>query len=231
MIKISSNVFLNSFLLSSMMLSLSACDQFPKQEYSIQITNLTHAQPLSPPVALLHKQKFSLWSVGEEATEALEIMAEGGDGSGLLALKPHNPQYQGNTPLFPGESIEFTLETLRDDLKNLSIAGMLVNTNDAFSGVNAIELSDIEEGQSSVYYTYTYDAGTEFNSELSGTIPGPADGGEGFNAIRDDVTSVVTYHGGIVSADDNFTDSTLSSAERFDNPTLRIVVTHIKSTL
>ena len=207
------------------MLTLSACEQSPMQEYSINITNLTHAQPISPPVAMLHKKKFSFWSVGEEASESLEVMAEGGDGSGLLALKPENPQYQGSAPLFPGESVEFTLQTHRDKLKNLSIAGMLINTNDAFSGVNSIELVDLEEGQSSVYYTYTYDAGTEFNSELSGTIPGPADGGEGFNAARDDVTQVVTYHGGVVSADDNFADSTLSGDDRFDNPTLRIVVT------
>jgi len=207
------------------MLTLSACDISPKQEYSINITNLTHSQPLSPPVAMLHRKNFSFWSVGDEASEALEIMAEGGDGSGLLELKPQNPQYQATAPLFPGENTEFTLETRRDKLKYLSIAGMLINTNDAFSGVNGIELTNLEEGQSSVYYTYTYDAGTEFNSELSGTIPGPADAGEGFNAARDDVTSLVTYHGGIVSADDNFADSTLSGADKFDNPALRIVIT------
>jgi len=207
------------------MMALSACELPSDQEYSISITNLTHSQPLSPPVAMLHKKKFSFWSVGKEASEALEIMAEGGDGSGLLALKPGNPQYQATAPLIPGESVEFRLDTTRDNLKNLSIAGMLVNTNDAFSGVNGIELLDLEEGQSSVHYTYAYDAGTEFNSELTGTIPGPADGGEGFNTARDDITNVVTHHGGIVSVDDNFTGSTLNSAQRFDNPTLRIVVT------
>jgi len=225
MINISSKVSLNIILTSSMMLILTACDLSPKQEYSINITNLTHSQPISPPVAMLHRKDFSFWSVGTEASEALEMMAEGGDGSSLLTLKPQNPQYQGTTPLFPGESTEFTLDTRRDKLKYLSVAGMLINTNDAFSGVNGIELLNLEAGQTSVYYTNTYDAGTELNSELSGTIPGPADGGEGFNATRDDVTSVVTYHGGIVSADDNFADSTLRGADKFDNPTLRIVIT------
>lgn len=225
MIKIPSTVFLKCILTGSIILTLSACELSPEQEYSISITNLTHSQPLSPPVAMLHKKKFSFWSIGEEASEALEILAEGGDGSDLLSLKPRNPQFQGSAPILPGENIEFTLETHRDNLKYLSIATMLVNTNDAFSGLNGIELLDLEEGQSSVYYTYAYDAGTEFNSELTGTIPGPADGGEGFNSARDDITDVVTHHGGIVSVDDNFADSTLSSANRFDNPTLRIVVT------
>jgi len=207
------------------MLTLTACDQNPKQEYHISITNITHGQPLSPPVALLHEKTFSFWSIGEQANEALEIMAEGGDGSDLLSLRPDHPQFHSEAPLFPGESIEFTLETRNNSLRSLSLAGMLINTNDGFSGLNGIELVGLKAGQSSVYYAHAYDAGTEFNSELSNTIPGPADGGEGFNAERDDITTVVTLHGGVVSADDNFTGSTLSAADKFDNPTLRIVVT------
>lgn len=220
----------NVTLAGSILLSVAACDQSPMQEYSINISNITHGQPLSPPVAILHSKKTSLWKIGEQASEELEAMAEGGDGSGLLSTRPHNPQYQANAPLLPGESIEFMLEAKTKKTKNLSIAGMLVNTNDAFSGLNSIELVDLKEGQSSVYYTYAYDAGTEFNSELDNTIPGPADNGEGFNAARDDITSVVTLHGGIVSADDNFTESTLSGTDKFDNPILRIEVTALEPT-
>lgn len=219
----------NATLAGSMILSLAACDQSPMQEYSINISNVTHGQPLSPPVAMLHSKKTQLWKIGEQASEALEAMAEGGDGSGLLSTRPRNPQYQANAPLLPGESIEFTLEARTNKVKNLSIAGMLVNTNDAFSGLNCIELVNLKAGQSSVYYTYAYDAGTEFNSELNNTIPGPADNGEGFNAVRDDVTSVVTFHSGVVSSDDNFADSTLSGANKFDNPILRIEVTALEA--
>ena len=87
---------------------------------------------------------------------------------------------------------------------------MLVNTNDAFSGINAMELDQLESGHTRVVYSYALDAGTEANSELAGTIPGPADGGEGFNAIRDDVTSVVTSHAGVVSQDDGHATSVLT---------------------
>ena len=215
---------------SVMIVALAACsdndnDTGPiTKSYHITITNLTHAQPLSPPIALLHDEAFNLWSIGEGATLALEMMAEGGDGSALLAFASANPQYQAMAALPPGGSSEFTLSTSQSSLNRLSLAGMLVNTNDAFSGLNSIELDALQPSQSVVFYSNVYDAGTEFNSELAGTIPGPADGGTGFDAIRDDVTSVVTLHGGIVSVDDGFSASTLSGADRFDNSALRIKV-------
>ena len=223
--KFASKVLLNCSIAGAMLMTLSACNHDQMQEYQISITNITNEQPLSPPVAMLHNKNFSFWKIGEQASNELEVMAEGGDGSGLLSLRRQNSQYGSTAPLFPGESIQFNLRAINDTFKNLSVAGMLINTNDGFSGLNGIELIKLEPGQTSVYYTHVYDAGTEFNSELSGTIPGPSDGGEGFNAARDDVTSVVTSHGGIVSVDDNFADSTLNSAHKFDNPALRIVIT------
>jgi hypothetical protein len=195
------------------------------QSYRIRITNLTNFQPLSPPAAVLHDGSSHWWTVGSSATDALEKMAEGGDASALLALLPDNPQHASSGVLLPGTSEEFTLETDNMAENRLSIAGMLVNTNDAFSGVNALELDGMQSGQTKVIYTHAYDAGTEMNSEAAGTIPGPTDGGEGFNAARDDVTSVVTLHSGVVSADDGLATSVLSVGERFDNPTLRIEIT------
>ncbi|MCW9014994.1 MAG: spondin domain-containing protein [Gammaproteobacteria bacterium] len=220
-----STALLKATATSALLLTLTACDNTGPNEFSIRITNLTHGQPVSPPIAMLHSKHLSFWEIGEAASEALEKMAEGGDGSALLLLKKNNPQFQADAPLLPGASLEFTIKSDRYFRKNLSVAGMLVNTNDGFSGLNGVELSELESGQTTVFYSNAYDAGTELNSELTGTIPGPADGSEGFNAARDDVTPVVTLHGGIVSADDNFPNSTLNYADKFDNPVLRIVVT------
>ncbi len=211
-------------LLASAITGLQGCHH-NEQEYQISITNITHGQPLSPPVAFLHKANVSFWQIGEAATEAIEKMAEGGDTSDLLALAEAAPSHQSDAALAPGATQTFSLTSNRRSLNRLSVMGMLVNTNDGFSGLNGVELNRLKPGQTAVYYSHSYDAGTEFNSELPGTIPGPADGGEGFNAARDDVTPVITLHGGVVSADDAFSASTLSAADRFDNPSLRIVVT------
>jgi hypothetical protein len=68
-----------------------------------------------------------------------------------------------------------------------------------------------------------YDAGTEANSEAKGTMPGPADGGEGFNASRDDV-DFVHIHPGVISMYDGLADSVLGASHRFDNPVLAVTI-------
>lgn len=213
--------------IAAMLLTLSACDidNMGMKEYSISITNLTNEQPLSPPAALLHKSDFSAWSVGTASSVELEQLTEGGDNSGLLALQLGVPNYSASAPLLPGETTSFSLKTANRTLTHLTLAGMLVNTNDGFSGINAMELDQLVRGHKNIVYTYALDAGTESNSELAGTIPGPADGGEGFNVARDDVTSLVTYHGGVVSQDDDHASSVLTEAHRFNGPVMRVEIT------
>jgi len=104
---------------------------------------------------------------------------------------------------------------------------MLVNTNDAFSGLTGLELSNLEVDQENSWNLNVYDAGTEANNEAAGTIPGPADGGIGFDEMRNDV-NVVTLHPGVVSQDDGLTSSVLTQAHRFDNPAIKLTITRIK---
>ncbi len=56
-----------------------------------------------------------------------------------------------------------------------------------------------------------------------GTIPEPADSSTGFDALRDDV-DFVTYHSGVVSADDGLSSSVLTQAHRFDNPAVKLII-------
>ena len=53
--------------------------------YDITVTNLTTSQPLSPIAIVLHPSGY-LWTVGGVPSVELEMMAEGGDNSGLLTL-------------------------------------------------------------------------------------------------------------------------------------------------
>ena len=115
-----------------------------------------------------------------------------------------------------------TIEDTTDS--KLSLVSMLVNTNDAFTGLNAIDLASLAAGDSWTGYAGVYDAGTEANSEMAGTIPGPIDGGTGFDAARDDV-DFVAMHPGVVSMDDGLATSVLTQAHRFDNPAVYITIT------
>lgn len=193
--------------------------------YDVTVTNLTNAQPLSPVAVILHEDG-RLWQLGEAASSALEVMAEGGDNTALRALDFVTADASGSGPVGPGnsETISITIEDTTTAM--LSVATMLVNTNDAFTGINAYDLSELNAGESVTIVTPVYDAGTEENTEAAGTIPGPADGSNdsGFSAVRDDV-NFVARHAGVVTSDDGLTGSVLDGQHKFDNPAMRLTIT------
>ncbi|KGJ95735.1 spondin domain-containing protein [Thalassotalea sp. ND16A] len=194
--------------------------------YQISVSNITHAQPMSPVTVVLHNGG-QLWSIGEPASAALELLAESGDGSDVLSLDMVLASGVGEGVLMPGLTQSIMVTSVEVVPSHLSLATMLVNTNDAFTGVNAMSLTNLAVGESISMLTSSYDSGTEKNSELVTTIPGPAGGGEGFNAERDDV-DFVAMHPGVVSQDDGLAQSALTNAHRFDNPTLRVTVTRME---
>ena len=100
---------------------------------------------------------------------------------------------------------------------------MMVKSNVGCTGLNSIDVSELAVDQSLTHYTFDYDAGTEANTEAAGTMPGPADGGEGFNEARDDIDKVA-MHPGVVSQQDGLSGSTLSREHKFDNPLAKIVI-------
>lgn len=191
--------------------------------YSITVTNLTYSQPFSPISIVLHNEG-QLWQIGESASVALEKLAESGDNSELFTQSVVTASMAGAGILMPGQS-ETVLITIEDNTRSLlTLATMLVNTNDAFTGLNSIPLADLDVGDSWSKMVGAYDAGTEANSESAGTMPGPADGGAGFDTQRDD-TDMVTMHPGVVSKHDGLSTSVLTQAHKFDQPTAKITIT------
>lgn len=197
------------------------------QDYSISVTNLTANQPMSPVAVVAHNNESKLWSTGMPASVALETLAESGDSSGLVDEAGVNELISGAGILVPGGSETISVSLEQDNVASLSVVTMLVNTNDAFAGTTGIDLAALAVDESSTLRVIAYDAGTEANSEAKGTIPGPADSGEGFNAARDD-NDKVHAHPGVISMDDGLMDSVLSASHRFDNPVLLIKVTRTK---
>lgn len=201
------------------------------RQFEVSVSNLTGAQPLSPIAVFIHDDtQAAAFAVGTPASDALELMAESGDNSGLLDAFESLGEVSGDAPLGPGGSSSFALEIQADDdsALSLTVLTMLVNTNDGFTGVNGADISDLAVGANLTFRTPSYDSGTEANSEAAGTIPGPADGGEGFNAARDDVTNQVTMHGGVVTAADGLTSSVLGQQHRWDNPVTTVSITRVQ---
>jgi len=198
--------------------------------FDVTVTNLTNAQPLSPVAVIAHQDGYAFFSVGSPATAGLEDMAEGGDNSALLAEADADAMViatgSGAAPIGPAASETVTIQLL--DLERLglhfSVGTMLVNTNDAFTGLNAMPVETMAVGDILTIHGIAYDAGTEADSELATDIPGPAGGGEGFNAARDDQADQVAMHAGVVSRDDGFATSDLTEQHRFDNPVVQVVI-------
>ena len=221
-----------SSALIAMGLGFSGCgdsnlteDAIPK--YKVSVTNLTAGQPMAPAIIVLHSSGYKMYSVGESASIALETLAEGGDNSVLLteaqATTNVDEAVSVGALLKPGKTLSVTVE---GDDDYLTFAGMLVNTNDGFVALNSYHISHLDKGEVETLDLSTYDAGTEANSETAATVP--AQGGEGFNATRDDANSMIRLHSGVVTADDALSSSALRSINKFDNPTAKLTITRIQ---
>ncbi|WP_193559158.1 spondin domain-containing protein [Shewanella donghaensis] len=193
------------------------------QTYTVTVTNLTANQPMSPIAVASHGSDVMLWQAGESANVALEKIAEGGDSSDVAAIEGIGVTASGAGILMPGMSETITITVDEDDVANLTVATMLVNTNDAFTGLNSYDISMLEVDAMVNMRGMVYDAGTEANTEEKGTMPGPADGGEGYNATRDDV-DFVHIHPGVITMYDGLADSVLTPSHRFDNPVIAISI-------
>lgn len=199
-------------------------------QFEVTVVNLTNNQPLSPVALAAHSGAFRVFGIGSPASAGLEVLAEDGANSDFLTeARASNGVFtglSGSGPIGPGGSESLTFSVPEDSASTLfvSLATMLVNTNDAFSGTNATDISGMEIGDSRMVRGIAYDAGTEADTEAAGTMPGPAVGGEGFNAGRDDDADQVTMHGGVLSNQDGLATSVLTSQERFDNPVIQISI-------
>lgn len=204
-------------------------------QFEITTTNLTNAQIMSPVAVIMHKSGFNNFIDGQPASVAVEVLAEGGDNGQLLSEAAAAEQYiaSGSTgPVLPssiGDSLTLDVPAAELSDLRLSVMTMLIRTNDAFTGLNATNISDMEVGSSRTFNAPTWDAGTELDDEAGVNMPGT--GGEGFNATRNDRIDLVRFHNGVVtnaSPEFGLPTSDLTEADRFLNPTSRIVVRRVR---
>jgi len=227
----------------SLLFTLVACDNSsssrrptpapepdPTLRFELTVTNLTAAQPFSPAAVIIHDQAVTLFEIGNAASAGLELLAESGDNSQLLQETTTVTSVSAEQPLAPGasETLDIAFDSSDTSGLRLSFVSMLVNTNDAITAVMNIDVDTMTAGESRSFTSISYDSGTEANTETDLTIPGPAGGGEGFNAARDDIRDQVTAHPGVVGVADGLEDSALTAMHRWDNPVARVTLTRIQ---
>lgn len=168
--------------------------------YEVTITNATYGQRFTPLLLVTHESSVRLFEVGKPASAGLATLAEEGNVVPLRAVLDADPNVNmtaaGASLTNPGATVTLTIRG-RPHRDRLSIAAMLIPTNDAFVAFNAVELPFFG---SASYVARAYDSGTEINNELCASIPGPGYpecGGDGGGAKAGNGEGFVHVHRGI----------------------------------
>jgi hypothetical protein len=170
--------------------------------YEVTVTNVTQGEIFTPIMVASHPRGLRLFEFGEAAGNELAMLAEGGDAGPLSALLlsegAHDVATAGDV-LPPGGSVTLIVDVSAKN-RYLSVASMLVPSNDAFFALNGVE--GPRGHHTRTLFSPAYDAGSESNDELCVNIPGPPFicAGEGFNPA--DGEGYVHVHPGIQGVGD-----------------------------
>ena len=153
---------------------LGAAGAASAMDFEVTVTNLTRGQQFTPILVAFHKAGVRLFELGSPASPQLKTLAEEGNVAPMTALLQGNPNVldvvNSGGLLNPGQSVTQRVST-RGSFDNVSVAAMLIPTNDGFFAVNDAEGPN---GQQSItMFSPAYDAGTERNDETCASIPGP----------------------------------------------------------
>ena len=173
---------------------------------TVSFVNLSESQPMTPPVVILHNAPDSengirYFQLGEVVGEEVRQIAEDGVIAPLIEaaqgqlvtgrVSAVEAAFSNGGPLLPGATASVTLMPELPD-QVLSIVAMVVCTNDGFTGVDSMEITD------GTITAPVYDAGSETNVEVLDWWVLPC-GTETNNT--DEENGVITLHPGQADAE------------------------------
>ena len=193
-------------------------------EYDVTITNVTEGALFTPILVASHSPGVKLFKLGMAATDELVMLAEGGAVGPLATLLEADPRVVDTADsgglLRPGESVTVTVD-VPHRLGRISLASMLLPTNDGFIALNGVEAPQ-GVGHSVTYVSPGYDAGSELNDELCDSIPAGGPCTPGISNGNSPEDGVVHIHSGIHGHGDlSPTDSD------WRNPAATITITRV----
>ena len=200
--------------------------------YEVTITNITKGQTFTPQLVAGHARSVRVFSLGDTASAELEILAESGDTVPLsdeLAGLGREVGEVTTIPglLEPGESATVEIR-VRGHQRFLSIAAMLIPTNDTFVALNGVRLP---RSGTKTYTALAYDAGTEFNDQNCANIPGPRCGGAASSASAENDEGFIYVSNGfhdIGVINDRENEILGPFVYDWRNPVARVVVRRIR---
>lgn len=201
---------------AALLTATAAADSY----YEVTVTNITKGMTFTPIMVATTKKGDQFLSLGSTASTEVETMAETGN---LAPLQGSLDAYDISNSMFlpflaPGESVTQLVATT-GEYRNISIAAMLIPSNDTFFAVNGVRGP---RGNKTMTFTVpAYDAGTELNDELCVSLPGPGCGGDPGPVSTNGEGYVYVSNGirGVGDLDANMLD--------FNNPVAQITITRL----
>ena len=203
-------------------------------KYKVPLTNLTSSQPFSPPLLATHGNDVRVFGVAKFASQGIRAIAEDGTNAvlakelGALPLvykvvATDAPIHRKGGPA--SNTVTMTIAASAAATR-LSVATMLICTNDAFTGVNSMALPT--GSKPVVVSARAYDAGTEANDQLFRSIVDPCGGigpvlvaADGGNA-RSATSEAIAVHPGIADGTGD-----LTAVHGWTDPVLEIKVARV----
>ncbi len=196
--------------------------------FEVTVTNLTRGQQFTPILVASHKAGIQLFELGKPASSGLQVVAEEGNVAPLTQALQAMPGVlevtNSGALLNPGASVTIKVRT-RGPFDHVSVAAMLIPTNDGFFALNGVQGPRGRDARVST--SVAYDSGSERNDELCASIPGPffsECGGQGGGAAPGGgEEGYVHVHAGIHGIGD------ITASERdWRNPVARITIRRVR---
>jgi len=216
-----------AFVLAALLAASPASAQLSSR-VKVSVTNITKGQILSPAVVATHNNRApAFYQMGSPASEELAQIAEDavlqpmidklGSSADVLDVQVITGV---NGPILPGETASVELEIF-GDMNLVSLASMLVVTNDAFVSLNGVRSPNLG---TAVHLVPALDAGSEANTESCAHIPGPPCGNGGVR-VTEGAEGYVYVSPGITGEGDDLT----ASGYTWLNPAARISVERLRN--
>ena len=141
-----------------------------------------------------------IFTAGKTASNELATLAETGSPQALEVMLNSDPNVLYATHLTGMSTVIMPGETVTADIvfdfgnMAVSIAGMLVTTNDGFVGYSGA-LIPVRGANS--YFAHAWDAGSEANTEACTDLPGPPCGESENERVTEGAEGLVLIHPGI----------------------------------
>ncbi len=196
--------------------------------YRVTVENLTSNQKITPAVVATHDRRTHIFRIGRAASHGIQQLAENGRVPVLVDELEHTKGVNdvavaGSEPIGPGESAA-VLVTAPGGARRLSVAAMLICTNDGFASAADVRLPRAF-GKERTVAGVSFDAGTEMNTERYADLVPPCDdmGTTGMTNPALAENGIVRRHAGIQGV----ADLTVA-ANGWRDPAIRVTIERVR---